>query len=75
MPKFGVPFSGAADQMIGGDKEAAMAAPFPAGQSATWAEAHELLDKPGHDGYEPMAVTEQHGHKPMHRSMKSNRGD
>ena len=65
MPKFGVPFSGAADRMIGG--EADMPEPFPADQTI---DGHEHMDKPGHDGYEPMAVSEQHGHKPMHRMRK-----
>lgn len=32
MPKFGVPFSGAADRMIGGVDEARKAAPFKADQ-------------------------------------------
>lgn len=32
MPKFGVPFSGAADQMIGGELDAAKAAPFKSSQ-------------------------------------------
>lgn len=32
MKKFGVPFSGAADMVIGGEEEAAKAAPFPSEQ-------------------------------------------
>lgn len=71
MPKFGVPFSGAADEMIGGEKEAAMAAPFPSDQEDDSRMAgHSHIEASGHDGYEPMAMSDRDGHKPMHRMRK-----
>lgn len=71
MPKFGVPFSGAADEMIGGEKEAAMAAPFKADQvDDSRNGGHKYLDASGHDGFEQMAVTDRDGHIPMHRMRK-----
>lgn len=75
--KFSTPFSGAADEDIGGDIAAAAGSAFPEDQMETMREAsrdyaagHSHMNAPSHDGHTPMATTEQHGHMPMHRMKR-----
>ena len=71
--KFGVPFSGAADEFYDAPDQGINMVPKVMKQGEV-ASGHSSLEQAGHDGYSPMAVSTRDGHVPMHSLLKNMKG-